>query len=162
MNKSCARCSKVVYPLEELKCLEKVSFKSLRFFCSGSDSGGLWGPDHHSISWPDAQSIHTHNKSATILLLSLALWVIYLLETVNSLPPPDDEYDDDDVDDQSDRSGFDCVCCLCTILSIKGSKFAQSSQILINFSCFPVLAQNMLQVLRVLYGAQHEDLQRIQ
>lgn len=25
MNKSCSRCSKVVYPLEELKCLEKVS-----------------------------------------------------------------------------------------------------------------------------------------
>lgn len=24
MNKSCARCSKVVYPIEELKCLDKV------------------------------------------------------------------------------------------------------------------------------------------
>jgi len=25
MNKTCARCQKVVYPIEELKCLDKVS-----------------------------------------------------------------------------------------------------------------------------------------
>lgn len=25
MNKSCARCTKIVYPIEELKCLDKVS-----------------------------------------------------------------------------------------------------------------------------------------
>lgn len=24
MNKTCARCNKVVYPIEELKCLDKV------------------------------------------------------------------------------------------------------------------------------------------
>lgn len=26
MNKTCARCQKVVYPIEELKCLDKVSY----------------------------------------------------------------------------------------------------------------------------------------
>lgn len=30
MNKSCARCSKVVYPIEELKCLDKVCYKYSR------------------------------------------------------------------------------------------------------------------------------------
>lgn len=29
MNKSCARCSKIVYPIEELKCLDKVGALSL-------------------------------------------------------------------------------------------------------------------------------------
>lgn len=27
MNKKCARCEKTVYPIEELKCLDKVSKK---------------------------------------------------------------------------------------------------------------------------------------
>lgn len=29
MNKSCARCSKTVYPIEELKCLDKVSYSNI-------------------------------------------------------------------------------------------------------------------------------------
>lgn len=29
MNKNCARCSKIVYPIEELKCLDKVGVLSL-------------------------------------------------------------------------------------------------------------------------------------
>lgn len=32
MNKSCARCSKVVYPIEELKCLDKVRVSRAFFY----------------------------------------------------------------------------------------------------------------------------------
>jgi hypothetical protein len=33
MNKNCARCLKVVYPIEELKCLDKVCCKFI-FQCA--------------------------------------------------------------------------------------------------------------------------------
>lgn len=31
MNKSCSRCNKIVYPIEELKCLDKVSLRKIVF-----------------------------------------------------------------------------------------------------------------------------------
>lgn len=43
MNKSCARCSKTVYPIEELKCLDKVSlFKYLHLFTFALRTEGWW------------------------------------------------------------------------------------------------------------------------
>lgn len=32
MNKKCARCEKTVYPIEELKCLDKVNFHCISNF----------------------------------------------------------------------------------------------------------------------------------
>lgn len=33
MNKTCARCEKTVYPIEELKCLDKVGVMNLHTYC---------------------------------------------------------------------------------------------------------------------------------
>lgn len=44
MNKSCARCSKTVYPIEELKCLDKVGYvkeKILSLKCATSKENFL-------------------------------------------------------------------------------------------------------------------------
>lgn len=41
MNKTCARCEKTVYPIEELKCLDKVSRNPMLQFVF-NDSKVLW------------------------------------------------------------------------------------------------------------------------
>lgn len=32
MSKKCAKCEKTVYPIEELKCLDKVRYEASSFF----------------------------------------------------------------------------------------------------------------------------------
>jgi hypothetical protein len=39
MSKKCARCEKTVYPIEELKCLDKVRFEALSPFRLMSELG---------------------------------------------------------------------------------------------------------------------------